>query len=63
MVTILWKETSFYLSLMTRLKSVQPHLPIGLDDQRSILNQLYDLFLKTATGREEIECSWKLMAQ
>jgi hypothetical protein len=42
---------------------VQPHLPIGLDDQRIILNKLYDLVLKTTKNQEELECSWQVLAQ
>jgi hypothetical protein len=40
---------------------VQPHVLFGLDDQRSILNQLYKLAIQTARNRVELEQSWHFL--
>ena len=47
---------------MTCTKPVQPQIPLGLDDQRSILNQLYRLAFNTATSREELEIAWDFLS-
>lgn len=49
------EEDSSRKILMTHHDPVQPQIKIGLHDQRSILNQLYQLALNTAWTREELE--------
>jgi hypothetical protein len=48
---------------MYKPDNVQPQLPIGLEDQISILIQLYDLALKLIETRVELECTWHILAQ
>jgi hypothetical protein len=48
---------------MTLPQGNQPHLEIGLNNQRSILHQLYNLVISTAQTREELEGSWKILVQ
>lgn len=48
---------------MTHTHPVQPYIPVALDDQWSILNQLYQLALDTSTSHEEIETTWDIVSQ
>jgi hypothetical protein len=48
---------------MTLPQGNQRHLEIGLNNQRSILHQLYNLVISTAQTREELEGSWKILVQ
>jgi adenylate kinase len=48
---------------MTLPQDDQPHLEIGLNNQRSILHQLYNLVIMTTETREELERSWKILVQ
>jgi hypothetical protein len=41
----------------------QPQLEIGLNNQRSILHQLYNLAITTTGTREELERSWETLVQ
>jgi hypothetical protein len=42
---------------MTLAQGNQPHLEIGLNNQRNILHQLYNLVITIAPTREELERS------
>jgi hypothetical protein len=46
---------------MTFPQADQPHLEIGLNNQRSILHQLYNLVIMTVETREELERSWQIL--
>jgi hypothetical protein len=43
---------------MTFPHADQPHLEIGLNNQRRILHQLYNLVIMTVDTMEELEISW-----
>lgn len=42
-------------NFMTCTSPVQPQIPVGLNDQRSILNQLYQLALNTTMSHAKLE--------
>jgi hypothetical protein len=48
---------------MTFPQADQPHLEIGLNNQRSILHQLYNLVITTTETHEELERSWQILVQ
>jgi hypothetical protein len=48
---------------MTFPQADQPHLEIGLNNQRIILNQLYNLVITTIETQEELERSWQILVQ
>lgn len=48
--------------LMTHHDQVRTHIQIGLDDQRSILNYLYQLALSSARTHEELERYWNTLS-
>ena len=48
---------------MTFPQADQPHLEIGLNNQRIILNQLYNLVITTIETQEELERSWQILFQ
>jgi hypothetical protein len=48
---------------MTLPQTDQPHLEIGLNNQRSILHQLYNMVIMTVETHEELERSWHILAQ
>jgi phosphoglycerate-specific signal transduction histidine kinase len=48
---------------MTLPQADQPQLEIGLNNQRSILHQLYNLVITTVETREELERSWQTLVQ
>ena len=39
------------------------HVPFNLEDQKSILNQLYQLSFDTAMDWEELEITWDVLSQ
>ena len=41
----------------------QAQLEIGLNNQRSILDQIYNIAITTTRTREELERSWKTLVQ
>jgi hypothetical protein len=46
------------LDLMTHASPRQLHILFGLDDQRIIVNQLYNLALQTTRTQIELNQSW-----
>ena len=48
---------------MTRTNPVKPQIHVGLDDQRSILYQLYQLTLNIATSHEDLERTWDVLSR
>jgi hypothetical protein len=48
---------------MTLPQANQPQLEIGLNNQRSILHQLYNIVITTTRTREELERSWETLVQ
>jgi hypothetical protein len=51
----------FVKEYMTLPKDNQPHLEIGLNNQRRILHQLYNLVIETTQAQEELERFWKIL--
>jgi hypothetical protein len=43
---------------MTVPSSGQPNIELGLQDQTSIVLNLFNTILQTTTNRVELECSW-----
>jgi hypothetical protein len=48
---------------MTHASSIQPHILFGIDDQISILNQLYNITLQTTRTQVELNQSWEALSQ
>ena len=48
---------------MNLLQDDHPCLEIGMNNQRSILHQLYNLVIMAVETREELEKSWKTLVQ
>jgi hypothetical protein len=48
---------------MTLPQDDQPQLEIRLNNQRSVLHNLYNLVIKTIETREKLEISWKTLVQ
>ena len=48
---------------MTRQNPEQPNVQIGLDDQRSILHQLYSVAIDTAHTTKQLGRTWEVLRQ
>ena len=48
---------------MTVPAATQPNIKPGLSNQTHIALNLFDIILKTANNREELECSWAAIEQ
>ena len=48
---------------MTLPQGDQPQLEIGLNNQRRVLHQLYNLVITIAETSEELEISWQTLFQ
>jgi len=54
---------TYFERYMTFPQADQPHLEVGLNNQRSILHQLCNLVITTTDTKEELERSWQTLVQ